>query len=60
MFIIIDCYLVLHHKYEINVMLCYVMTTQTPSVTNCVVAIVHIKPVDSNISPKNGCHGNDP
>jgi len=24
MFIIIDCYLVLHHKYEINVMLCYV------------------------------------
>ena len=25
MFIIIDCYLVLHHKYEINVMLCYVM-----------------------------------
>jgi len=30
MFIIIDCYLVLHHKYEINVMLyvtlCYVRT----------------------------------
>ena len=25
MFIIIDCYLVLHHKYEINVMLCYVI-----------------------------------
>jgi len=25
MFIIIDCYLVLHHKYEINVMLCYVV-----------------------------------
>ena len=25
MFIIIDCYLVLHHKYEIYVMLCYVM-----------------------------------
>jgi len=25
MFIIIDCCLVLHHKYEINVMLCYVL-----------------------------------
>ena len=27
MFIIIDCYLVLHHKYEIYVTLCYVIAS---------------------------------
>jgi len=31
-----------------------------PSVTNCLVAIVHTKPVNSNISPKIGCHGSVP
>ena len=35
-------------------------TTQTPSITNCTGAIVHTKPVNSNFSPKIGCHGNDP
>ena len=35
-------------------------TTQTPSITNCLVAIIHTKPVNSNISPKIGCHGNNP
>ena len=34
--------------------------TQTPSITNCLVAIVHTKPVNSNISPKIDCHGNVP
>jgi len=32
-------------------------TTQTTSITNCLVAIVHIKPVNNNFSPKVGCHG---
>jgi len=31
-----------------------------PSITNCVVAIVDTKPVNSNFSPKIGCHGNVP
>jgi len=35
-------------------------TTQTPSITNCLVAIVHTKPVNSNFSPQIGCHGNVP
>jgi len=35
-------------------------TTQIPSVTNCLVAIVPTKPVNSNFSPKIGCHGNVP
>jgi len=29
-------------------------------ITNCVVAVVDTKPVNSSFSPKNGCHGNDP
>jgi len=33
-------------------------TTQTPSKTNCLVAVVHTKLVNSNFSPKIGCHGN--
>jgi len=35
-------------------------TTRTPppSITNCLVTIVHINPVNSNFSPKIGCHGN--
>jgi len=32
------------------------MTTQTPFMTNCLVTIVHTKPVNSNFSPKNGWH----
>jgi len=28
------------------------------SITNCLVAIIHTKPVNSNCSPKIGCHGN--
>ena len=36
------------------------MTTQTPFITNCLVTIVHTKPVSSNFSPKIGCHGNVP
>jgi len=35
-------------------------TTQTPFVTNCPANIVHTKPVNSNFSPKIGCHGNVP
>jgi len=35
-------------------------TTQTPSTTKCLVAIIHTKPINSNFSPKTGCHGNDP
>jgi len=35
-------------------------TTQTPFITNCLVNIVHTKPVNSNFSPKIGCHGNIP
>jgi len=35
-------------------------TTQTPFVTNCLVTIVHTKPVNSSFSPKIGYHGNDP
>jgi len=35
-------------------------TTHTPSITNRLVAIVHTKPVNSNFSPKTGCHGNVP
>ena len=35
-------------------------TTQTLSITNCLVAIIHAKPVNYNFSPKIGCHGNDP
>ena len=30
------------------------------SITNCLVAIIHTKPVKSNFSPKIGCHGNIP
>jgi len=33
---------------------------ELPSITNCLVAIVHTKPVNSNFSPKIGCYGNDP
>jgi len=36
------------------------LTTQIPSITNCLVAIVHTKPVNSNFSSKVGCHGNVP
>jgi len=35
-------------------------TTQTPFITNCLVTIIHPKPVNSNFSPKIGCHGNVP
>jgi len=35
-------------------------TTQTAFITNCLVTIVHIKPLNSNFSPKIGCHGNCP
>ena len=35
-------------------------TTQTPSITNSLVAIVHTKTVNSNFSPKIGCHCNVP
>jgi len=35
-------------------------TTQTPFISNCLVTIVHTKPVNSDFSPKIGCHGNDP
>jgi len=35
-------------------------TTQTPFITNWLVTIVHTKPFNSNVSPKIGCHGNDP
>jgi len=35
-------------------------TTPTPSINNCLVAIVHTKPVNSNFSPQIGCHGNVP
>ena len=35
-------------------------TTQTHFITNCLVTIVHKKPVNSNFSPKIGYHGNDP
>jgi len=35
-------------------------TSQTPFITNCLVTIVHTKPVNSNFSPKIGCHGNVP
>ena len=35
-------------------------TTQTPFITNCLVNIVHTKPVNSNFSFKIGCHGNVP
>ena len=35
-------------------------TTQTPSITNCPVAIVHTKSVKYNFSPKNWCRGNVP
>ena len=35
-------------------------TTQIPFITNGLVTIVHTKPVNSNFSPKIGCHCNDP
>ena len=35
-------------------------STQTPFITNCLVHVVHTKPVNSNFSPKIGCHGNVP
>ena len=35
-------------------------TTQTHFITNCLVTVVHTKPVNSNFSPKIGCHGNVP
>ena len=38
----------------------YRPTSQTPSITNRLVAIIHTKPVNSNFSPKIGCHGNVP
>jgi len=31
---------------------------KAPSITNYIVAIIHTKPVNSNFSPKIGCHGN--
>jgi len=36
------------------------LTTQTPSISNCLVAIVHTKPIIAILVPKMGCHGNDP
>jgi len=36
------------------------MTTQTHFITNCLVTIVQTKPVNSNFSPKIGCHGYGP
>jgi len=36
------------------------LITQTPSITNCLVAIVHTKTVNSKFSLKIGCHGNVP
>jgi len=35
-------------------------TTQHPSITNCLVAIIHTTPDNSNFNPKIGCHGNGP
>jgi len=35
-------------------------TTQTPSISNCLVTMVHTMPVNSNFSPKIGCHSNVP
>ena len=34
------------------------LTTQTHFITNCLFAVVYTKPVNSNFSPKIGCHGN--
>ena len=36
----------------------YRPTTQAPSIANCLSAIIHTKPVNSNFSPEIGCHGN--
>jgi len=36
------------------------MTIQTPFITNCLVTIVHTKPVNTNFSPKIGCNWQRP
>jgi len=33
---------------------------KAPFITNCLVTIIHEKPINSTFSPKIGCHGNDP